>query len=187
MKNPFRSSLLLAGLAIAAPVFASAPAHPGSFELGNFTAADGCEFVEINLRAGLIKFASKIAAAQEPEVADLLRNLESIRVNVVGMDESNRAATLARITAIRSELEKLGWEKIVTVQKAGGGDDVAIYLKSRGEDAIAGLVVTVIEKNGKAVFVNVVGDIRAEQLALLGEKFEVKALRQIKVKPEAGA
>jgi hypothetical protein len=188
MKNLFRSTLIVAGLACAVPVMAKNSSHPGHIDLGTFSAAAGCEFVEVNLQSALIKFAAKIAATREPEAAEMLRNIESVRVNVVGLDDSNRAATLSRITALRADLEQRGWEKIVTVQESGSnGDDVAIYMKSRGEDAIAGLVVTVIEKNGKAVLVNIVGDIRADQIAALADKLNVEPLRKIKVSAKVGA
>jgi len=38
----------------------------------------------------------------------------------------------------------------------------------------------VIENNKQAVFVNVVGDIRAEQLASLGAQFNIKPLSDLK-------
>ncbi|MCF7686760.1 MAG: DUF4252 domain-containing protein [Cephaloticoccus sp.] len=185
--NTLRFSLLLAGLALSTPAFANVNADAGYVDLGKFSAADGCEYVEINLKSGLLKFAAKIAAAHEPEVADLLRNIKMVRVNVVGMDDSNRADTTNRVVAMRADLETQGWEKIVTVREAGdkGGDDVAIYVMADGEEAISGLVVTVLEKNGKAVVVNVVGNIRADQIAQLGEKFDIKPLREIKVKVDA--
>jgi len=187
MKKSLHACLLLFGLASALPVFATDPSHPGHIDFGTFSAARGCEFVEVNLQSSLLRFAAKIAAAHEPEAAELLRNLESVRVNVVGLGESNREATLARIVAVRADLENKGWEKVVTVQEAAGqgGDDVAIYMKTRSDDTIAGVVVTVIEKNGKAVLVNVVGNIRAEQIARLGEKLDIKPLRELKLTTSA--
>jgi len=185
--NTLRCTLLLAGLALSAPAFANVSAEAGYVDLGKFSAADGCEYVEINLKSGLLKFAAKIAAAHEPEVAELLRNIKMVRVNVVGMDDSNRADTTNRVVAMRADLETRGWEKIVTVREAGEkrGDDVAIYVMADGEEAISGLVVTVLEKNGKAVVVNVVGNIRADQIAQLGDKFDIAPLRKIKVKVDA--
>lgn len=62
-----------------------------------------------------------------------------------------------------------------------------IYMNSRGEDAIAGLVVTIIDKNGNAMLVNIIGDIRADQIAALAEKLNVEPLRKIKVSAQVGA
>lgn len=60
-------------------------------------------------------------------------------------------------------------------------------MNSRGEDAIAGLVVTIIDKNGNAMLVNIIGDIRADQIAALAEKLNVEPLRKIKVSAQVGA
>lgn len=183
-----RSSLAAAvfGAALTASSFAAEPA--GYVDFGKFNAAAGREFVEVNLQSGLLKFAAKVAAAEEPEAAELLRSISHVRVNVIGLDDTNRGATVERIEKIRADLEKQGWEKIVTVREGDdkGGDDVAVYMKAKGEEAIEGLVVTVIERRGEAVLVNIVGDIRADQLAKLGEHLDVKPLRKLKMKRKAG-
>ncbi len=186
MKTLFRSSLLAATLGLGAPAITQA--SEGAVEFGTFSAAAGCEYVEINLRAGLLKFAAKLAAAHEPEAAELLRNIRHVRVNIVGLDQTNRDSAMERIAGIRADLDARGWEKIVTVQESGAeGDDVAIFMKPDGEDRIDGLVVTVIEKRGKIVLVNIVGRIEAEQIAKLGEKLNVEPLRKIKVSARTGA
>ena len=111
-----------------------------------------------------------------------LKNIRHVRVNVVGLDDTNKASTLARMESIRADLEKKGWEKIVTVRepKKSGSDDVAVFMKST-DDTIHGIVVTVIESKGTAVFVNVVGNIRADELAKLGEKLDIMPLRKLKL------
>jgi len=149
---------------------------PGFFDLGKFSPPkSGGEFVEVNLKGNLLTMAAKIAARQEPEVGDLLRSIESIRVNVIGLDDSNRSDLTSRLNSIRAGLDSDGWERIVTVQQKG--DDVGVYTKTRGADSIAGVVVTVMNHEGQAVFVNVVGDIKPERLAELGEHFNIPRLK----------
>jgi len=186
MKSALRSALAAAALSLASVASLPAAVEPGFVDFGTFSAGADCKFVEVNVQSGLLKFAAKIAASQEPDAAELLRNIKHVRVNVVGLDESNKAATLARMASIRADLEKKGWEKIVTARdpQAKSGDDVAIYLKGT-EDAIQGIVVTVIEHKGSAVFVNVVGNIRAEDLAKLGEKLDIKPLTKLKLQAKA--
>jgi hypothetical protein len=186
MNIPFRSLFAATTLSLAFASSLPAAAAPGYFDFGKFTAAPDLKFVEVNVQAGLLKFAAKIAASHEPDAAELLRNIQHVRVNVVGMDDSNKADTLARMTSIRADLEAKGWEKIVTVHepKASGSDDVAIFMKAN-EDTILGLVVTVIEHKGNAVFVNVVGNIQADQLAKLGEKLDIKPLNKLKIPAKA--
>lgn len=182
MKNHLRSALAATTLSLASLVSAQAATEAGLVDFGQFSAGPKSKFVEVNVQSGLLKFAAKIAASQEPEVAELLKNIRHVRVNVVGLDDTNREATLARVESIRADLASKGWEKIVTARepKKGGTDDVAIFMKSN-DDTILGLVVTVIEGKGEAVFVNVVGNIRAEDLAKLGEKLDIKPLSKLKL------
>jgi hypothetical protein len=121
--------------------------------------------------------AARLTAKDEPEVTDLLKGIESVRVNVIGLDDGNRAEIETRIKGIRSQLETKGWERIVTVKEKD--QDVGIYVKTRGQEAVAGLVVTVIDGGKQAVLVNIVGDIRPEKLAELGEKLNIDPLKQL--------
>lgn len=188
MKNLLRLSLAAATLSLALTVSShAADAEVGAIDLGQLMPSANGQFVEVNLSTAMLKFAARIAAHQEPETAELIRNLKSIRVNVVGLDDSNRATTVGQIEAVRRKLEAQGWTKMVTVREENGGDNVDIHVKQRGEEAIDGLVVTVIDKKGEAVFVNIVGNINAEQLAVIAEKFDIEPLRKIHLKMDEKA
>ena len=76
------------------------------------------------------------------------------------------------------ELDAQGWERIVTAQKKAG-EDVAVYAKTRGEEALAGLAVTVFSPKQQAMLANIVGDIRPDQVAALGEKLNIEPLKQL--------
>ena len=152
--------------------------------MGQFAPAENGQFVEVNLSSGLLKFAAKIAAAKEPEAAALIGNLRHIRVNVVGLDDKNRAGTVAQINSIRSKLASQGWTQIVTVREKEGGDNIDIHVKQNADESIDGIVVTVIDKKGEAVFVNIVGNIKADQLGVIAEKFDIDPLRKIHSKLE---
>jgi len=150
----------------------------GYVDFGKFTPpSGGGQFVEVNIKSSLINIAARLAEKQEPEVASFLRGIQAVRVNVIGLDDANRAELSERLTKIRSDLDSKGWEKIVTVQEKS--QEVGIYIKQRGEEAVEGVVVTVLEGNKEAILVNVVGDIRPEKLALLGEKFGIDPLKKI--------
>jgi len=185
MKNLLRSSLAAATLSLALTTFASAAeTQSGAIDIGQLMPSAKGEFVEINLSSAMLKFAARIAARQEPEAAELIRNLKSIRVNVVGLDDTNRDSTIEQIEGVRRKLEAQGWTKMVTVREKNGGDNVDVHVMQRGEEAIDGLVVTVLDKKGEAVFVNIVGNINADQIAQIADKFDIEPLRKVHLKIE---
>jgi hypothetical protein len=83
-----------------------------------------------------------------------------------------------RVWQIRYDLDAQGWEHNVLVQQKDGRD-VGIYTKTRGGEALAGLAITVIEPKNQIVLINIVGDIQPEQVAALGEKLNIKPLKDI--------
>lgn len=178
-----RLLLTAAGVAaaLAVPSFA-AESEPGYVDIGQLVPSAKGEFVEVNLSPGLLKFAAKIAARQEPEAAALIGNLRRVRVNVVGLDDGNRASTVEQFEGIRRKLEAQGWTQMVTVREREGGDNVTVHARQKGDDVIEGLVVTVLSEKGEAVFVNIVGTISADQIATIAEQFDIEPLRHVKMK-----
>jgi hypothetical protein len=188
MKNLFRSSLAAASLALALTGAArAADTEPGFIDIGKLVPSAKGKFVEVNLSPGLLKFAARICAHEEPETAELIAGLKRIRINVVGLDEANRAGTIEKIESIRHTLEAQGWTQMVTVREDDHGDNVDIHIKQHGDDAIDGLVITVIDHKGEAVFVNIVGNINADQLAKIADKFDIEPLRHVHMKMEKKA
>jgi hypothetical protein len=83
-------------------------------------------------------------------------------------------------------LEGQGWTRVVTVQEGGKDQDVGVYVKMNTDDTIDGVVVTVIDAGEKqAVLVNVVGNIKPEQIAALGRQLHIDPLAQFKFKSAA--
>jgi len=151
---------------------------PGQVDFGEFSpSSSGKEFVEVNVTSSLITMASKFVEKEDADIAKVLRGLQSIRVNVIGLDDSNRSAVTERAQSIRKELDSKGLERIVTAQQQT--QDVSVYLKSRNKDTVEGLVVVVLDGNNQAVFVNVVGDIKPEQLSMVCEKLHLEPLKKI--------
>lgn len=182
MKNSLRLLCTAAFVSAAMLVSASAADEPGYVDIGQLAPSAKGEFVEINLSPALLKFAARIAKHHEPDAAEIVGDIKRIRVNVVDLDDGNRAATIAKIEDVRAKLESQGWTRMVTVREAEGGDNVAVFAKMQGEDAIDGLVVTVIDRRGQAVFVNVVGNISADKIGALAEKYDIEPLRKVKIK-----
>jgi hypothetical protein len=155
---------------------------PGQVDFGTFSAASGGEFVEVNVTSSLISLATKFLEKDQPDIAQVLKGLQLVHVNVIGVNDGNRSDLEARIQGIRKDLEAKGWERIVKVQEKA--QDVGVYLKTLNKDTVQGLVVVVIDGKKEAVFVNVVGDIKPEQLSMLGEKLHIDSLKKIGVELE---
>jgi hypothetical protein len=150
----------------------------GYVDFGKFSPpTNGGEFVEVNVKSNLIAMVARLAKQSEPEIADALRGLQSVRVNVIALDDQNRAEIQTRLVKIRAELEAAHWERVVTAQRKE--EDVGVYVKTRGEEAVEGVVVMVVEDNRKVVLVNVVGDIRPEKLTVIGERFNIEPLKHV--------
>ena len=150
---------------------------PGLVDFGKFTpAGKGNEFVEVHVRSNLIAFASQLVEKEQPDAAKLLRNVQLVQVYVIGLTEENREEMQKRIQKIRQDLEGRGWERNVNVQ-GKDGEDVAVYTQTRGGETLAGVAVTVLDPQ-QLVLVNVVGDIRPEQIAALGESLNINPLKK---------
>jgi len=179
MKDLICRALPLSVLIASAGLAVSAENNPpGYVDFGTLPApSSGGEFVEVNVKNNLISMIARLAEKNEPEVADLLRHLQMVRVNVIGLDDGNRAEIEKRIQKIRADLDTHGWERVVTTQKKD--EDVAVYVKTRGQEAVEGLVVTVIQGNREAVLINIVGDIKPEKIAVIGERLNIEPLKKV--------
>ncbi len=165
--------------AAAEPTAPSAVTSGGYVDFGRIVPSSDGRFVEVNLSPGLLKFAAACAAKTEPQAAALLGNLRHVRVNVVELNDGNRTPTIERVQAIRRELEAQGWISLANVREQPKGDDVQIFAKMRGEEAIEGLAVTVISGSREVVLVNIVGEIKPDQIATLAERFHLDPLKDV--------
>jgi len=176
MKNTIRTA---AALAVASLVITAQaePTSPGYVEFGKITPpGKGAEFVEVQIRSNLLNLAAGIIAKENAEAAKLIRNVELIQVTVVGITKENRADLDSRLTKVRADLDSKNWERNVSVQ-GKKGEDVVVFTKTRGAEALAGIAITV-KDDKNVVFVNIVGDIKPEQIAALGESLNIEPLKQ---------
>lgn len=150
---------------------------PGQVDFGVFTKPNRGQFVEVNLTSNLIGMAARFIEKQEPEVAHVLDGLQLVHVNVLGVSDENRGELEKRRAKIREQLEGKGWERVVSVQEER--QEVGVYLKTANKDTVQGLVVMAADGNNQAVFVNVVGNIKPEQLALVGERLHLEPLKHL--------
>ena len=125
---PLAIAVLAAGVSL--NVLADPP--PGQVDFGKFIpSGDGGEFVEIQIKSNLLSLAAQVVEKQEPDAARLLRSVQLVHVNVIGLTDANRADMVKRVRQIRHDLEAQGWDHNVMVQEKDG-QDVGIYTKTRG-------------------------------------------------------
>lgn len=180
--NTLLASLRIA-LLVAVANFACVHLHasePGAVDFSHFKPSRGAEHVQIDVGAGLLKFASKVSRFHEPAAADILKGLKRVRVNVIGIDAADRDETHRKVDTLRADLDRTGWERIVTVQ-GERQEDIAIFVKTSGEDLLDGIVVTVLNPNREVVLINVVGTIKADDLATVIDRLEVNSLKGTRV------
>lgn len=156
---------------------ATAATEPGQVDFGKLAAPARGQYVEVTLGQGLLKVAGAIARCKDAAAAELIAGLSRVRINVAALDSGNRSLNTERIHELRETLGRQGWETLVTV-RGERDEDVAVMIKQRAGEIIEGVVVTVVdERKREAVFINIVGTIRADQLAAVGEQLEIKQLR----------
>ena len=180
MKNILTLTTLCCALALPASAAETNDSKPAPIDFGTFSPPKNGQFVEINIGGGLIRMAAKLTGELEPEAAQILSNLECIRINVIGLDDDNRADVTDRVATVRGQLKSQGWEQIVAVQEPN--QDVGIFTKLRGEESIEGVAVTVIEGNKEAVLIHVSGNVRPEQLAAVADRLDLPPLQKIRRK-----
>jgi hypothetical protein len=179
MKKLIRS-LLVVGTVCATLTLTQAAEESGYVDFGKLTPSGDSQFVEVNIKSNLIAMVAAITKRSEPEITETILGLKQIRVNVMGLNDKNRTDITKRVADIRDKLDKNGWERIVTAIEKN--QDVGIFLKMKDAKAIEGLCVTVLEGN-QVVLVNIIGDLRPEKLATVGERFNIEPLKRIPVRP----
>lgn len=171
----FSVGLLAAALNLNAAQSAVSALDPALFKLP--ASRSGMQYIEVNIGRGLIGLVTRSVAGREPEIAEVLKELRGIRVNVVSLDEGNRSGVMTQLSKVRSSLATAGWETVATVKD--GPTTVHVLLKVKSDEAVEGLVMQVVEDDQQAVLVGIDGNIRPEQVGMIGERFDIEPLKGV--------
>jgi hypothetical protein len=117
--------------------------------------------VQVDLNPMMLGLASQVSRSANPAAADLLANVDNLRVRVYSSLE-NVAEVTESMDEVSADLATQGWQQVVRVQDQDGGD-VRVHVQSDGE-SITGLTAMIVADN-EAVFVNIVGMLTAEQIS----------------------
>lgn len=173
MKNLKRHLVLsLTALLLSAPAYAI---NKGQIDFADLSAFYGEPKVEVNLSSSLMNVIGNFADGEDPEVANILSNLESVKVRVYKLNGELEKAN-STIDRVSGELKTNNWETLVTVNNNEENQKVRIFSKST-LNVIDGVVVMVVspEKDGgEAIFINIVGEIDPENIARVTEKLNIE-------------
>jgi len=136
-------------------------------------AAKASEVVDVNLDGALLQLASKFLSdkdADEAHVKQLVGGLKGIFVKSFEFDEANQYSQ-ADIEEFRAQFRPPAWSRIVSARSKKNGENSEILLKT-DNNQISGLVVIVTEPK-ELTIVNIIGNIRPEDLRDLGGKMGI--------------
>lgn len=148
---------------------------PGYIEFGDLSSfQSGDNASEILLDERLLKLAAENSKKEDSELKDVLKGLKLVKVNSFFFKEQNESRILNKLKSLDAELTSKSWERIIKMQSNGNYNSV--YVKTKGGNNVAGLVVTTLNSKGMAVFINIVGDINLESLSRLSKNLGIPSL-----------
>ncbi len=151
--------------------------QPGFVDFGDIWEwSDGDEEVEIHLTQPLLGVAGSFMRGEDPELADLILDLHLVRVNQFTFNRRDEDAVRDFIDDTGRRLRRDGWDNIVKVRERDERVNVFVKLDGDGQDPaetfLSGLCILVVDGD-ESTFVNVVGRFRLEDVARVGNQFDI--------------
>jgi hypothetical protein len=173
MKRQLGSALVVGGLL----TFSSGANAQGYFSFEDIPGIDSEPTVAIDLDPEMMNFFGAATKGSDQGVASALDGITNVRVRVyegIG-DGGNQADLLKFVDDTARTLERDGWRSVVRVNEDGERVRIFMKLAAGGANAgsIEGLTVMVVDTGGgdEAVFINLAGVIRPEQLGRVASQF----------------
>ena len=152
--------------ALPQPAYLSAPGYV-DFDLSKLLSAAEPAVI-IQLEKPMIKMMAGAFMQEEPEMAKLLEGLELIRVQVSPVPAENREDAITSVDSTIKNLTAGGeWMTMMKVQE--NQEQIHVLTRAAGEK-MNGLAAFILEPDGEAVFVNVVGEFSPEAIGALMSK-----------------
>ncbi len=130
---------------------------------------------EVYLKQYILRMVARVAAAEEPEFAQMLNSIQLIRVMTFEYDQSGADNAEDSANKLLSHMNTGMWDTLV--RSRDEGNTVNISMQSNQEDIINALAVVTWNEESMTV-VNLVGEIDLDMLARLGEQFDIGPLQE---------
>jgi len=165
-------SRFLLALTLSVLLLPAAHAQPITIDLSSLDALfEQSPKVEVNLNGALLKMAAMGTEDSDPETAELIEGLRSIKVRVYSLDTALSGLS-DRLSAFGNELESEGWQTLVRVRPSeDDSDDVWIYVRDAGSMFDGMAVMAVDNAEGEASFVFIDGPIDPSQVGRLSGRW----------------
>jgi hypothetical protein len=165
-------------LALALPVSAAAQGSHLKLDLGNL-ASRAKESVNITIDKTTVDWAMqalKSKGGDTEKMRELMKDLEGITVQVLGFEKNEKAPAVEELIeaarGVMQELDGPQWKTFINVTEkhAQRTELVRVSLWNDAAGKIGGLALLAIEP-GEIVLINVVGNVKLDQLDALGKAF----------------
>ncbi len=167
----------LAGCGITAP-----RGNEGYADLDSLGMMDTDRVISLSLGPAVLHFAASFID-DDPEVRDLLRSLDGVRVRVYEVN-GDASKVAGRIQHMSSKMQEDGWQPVMLVRQED--EQVHMLMRMVG-DEIRGMTVLVLDGDSEAVIVNLMGDIKPEQFGDVMVALDVDSGGVDEVELEEGA
>ncbi len=168
--------LLLSACGITAP-----RSSDGFADLESLGMRDTDRVVNLSIGPTLLHVAATFVD-EEPEVRELLRSLDGVRVRVYEID-GDAARVAMRINDMSQHMQDDGWERVLLVRE----DKEETHMLLRMVDGyISGMTVLVSDGDSEAVIVNLMGEIHPEQFPDVMLALDVPGVDAVRLASQEG-
>ena len=144
--------------------------NEGYADLDSLGMMDTDRVISLSIGPTLLRFAAK-HVDDDPEVQELLRSLDGVRVRVYEVDgDATRVA--GRMDRMSTKLQDDGWVPVMLVRQ----EEEQVHVLMRTVDGqIKGMTVLVLDGADEAVIVNLMGEIEPEKFSDVMVALDVNA------------
>lgn len=133
--------------------------------------------LEVNLSGSLLRMVAEATREDDRGLYELLGKIKGIYVRGYTLGDTDALAIGTRFSDIAGRLVQDGWERVVRVRDS---EETVHVLVRALEDRIDGLAVLVASAGeNETVFVNIVGEIRPDEIARIGRRFQIDVLEDL--------